>query len=103
MAAMKQFSPLIRAFLLCPILVIRAVAAGRAPSDAEIRDALLRDSQAQSLSDCPCPYSLKRNGAPCGEDSAYAKPRGRQVYCYDHDVTDAMIRAYRVQHGLPAR
>jgi hypothetical protein len=95
--------PVIRAFLLLIVLAVPALAAQRPASDGEIRDALVRESVAQALSDCPCPYSLKRNGQMCGNDSAYNRPRGGTHLCYDHDVTGEMVREYRLQHRLPAQ
>ena len=89
--------------LLCLFVVlapIAALASEERLSDAQIRLLLLQDSIANSLSDCPCPYSVKRNGASCRDESLYVHPRGRMQLCYDHDVTDAMVQAYRREHGL---
>ncbi len=35
---------------------------------------------------CPCPYSTMRDGHPCGNLSAWAKPGGKAPRCYLQDV-----------------
>jgi hypothetical protein len=56
-------------------------------------------SQGEGAS-CPCPYSLARDGRICRDESAYARGRGGALYCYEHDISDVMVKQYRAQHGL---
>jgi hypothetical protein len=70
-------------------------AAASDPSDAQIREILIRQSIATHPGNCPCPYSLDRAARRCGARSAYSKPGGRPMFCYADDVTDDMIRSYR--------
>jgi hypothetical protein len=35
---------------------------------------------------CPCPYTVKANGNPCGRVSAWSKPGGQAVVCFPADV-----------------
>jgi hypothetical protein len=44
---------------------------------------------------CACPDDRARNGSACGGRSAYSRPGGAAPLCYPHDVTAAMIDAYR--------
>jgi hypothetical protein len=44
---------------------------------------------------CACPDDTMRNGRACGSRSAYSRPGGAAPLCYVHDVTPAMIDAFR--------
>jgi len=78
-----------------------AVAAEPRISDSEIRQRMVRESVASFLgTSCPCPYSVARDGKLCRDDSAYARGRGGKLYCYEHDISEAMIKQYRAQRGL---
>jgi hypothetical protein len=35
---------------------------------------------------CPCPYTIKANGKPCAGSSAYSRPGGEQVLCFESDI-----------------
>lgn len=35
---------------------------------------------------CPCPYTVKANGKPCGGNSAWSRPGGAVVLCYPADL-----------------
>ena len=39
---------------------------------------------------CPCPYSLMRNNAACGNRAAWAKPEGKAPRCYFEDVEGSL-------------
>lgn len=78
------------AFLVAPAL---------AASDAEVKQAIIRESIASYPSVCACPYNIMRNGRACGGRSAYSKPGGYAPICYGSDVTPDMIRQYRASHG----
>lgn len=83
--------------------LITDVAAARGPTDAEIRQRMVRESVSNFLgARCPCPYSLKRNGELCRDESAYMRGRGGKLYCYPHDITDVMVEQYRARHNLGA-
>ena len=51
---------------------------------------------------CACPSDLMRNGAACGNRSAYVKPNGARPLCFPTDVTLPMIEAYRKAKTIPA-
>jgi hypothetical protein len=67
-------------------------------SDAEINQAIIRESLAQYPGPCPCPYNVARNGSRCGKRSAYSRPGGYSPVCYESDVTAEMIAAWRSRH-----
>lgn len=78
---------------------ITATAALAAMSDAEVKQAIIRESIASYPGPCACPYNEARNGSTCGRRSAYSKPGGYAPICYAFQVTQEMIRAYRKQLG----
>jgi len=72
--------------------------AGAAPmSDAQIRQAIIRQSLASYPGTCPCPYNTDRAGRACGRRSAYSRPGGYAPICYDSDVTPQMIARWRAR------
>jgi len=78
--------------------LLLSVAAGAAPmSDAQIRQAIIRQSLARYPGTCPCPYNIDRAGRSCGRRSAYSRPGGYAPICYDSDVTPQMIATWRAQ------
>jgi hypothetical protein len=88
--------------LALTILALAAVpAAARSDlNDSQVRQIIIRQSIADyqaSRGPCPCPYNQMRNGAPCGDHSAYSKPRGATPLCYPADVSDRMVSNWR--HG----
>ena len=64
-------------------------------SDKEIKQILIKESISSYRGSCPCPYSGARNGSRCGKRSAYSRPGGASPLCYESDVTDEMVEAYR--------
>lgn len=89
-----------RAIVLTSLLVIFAGSIARAAmSDEEVRAGIIRESLAAYPGPCPCPYNQMRNGRACGNVSAYVRPGGYSPICYDRDVTPAMIRKFRSEHG----
>jgi hypothetical protein len=89
-----------RRTLAALLLVALSLPAAAAPmSDAEIRQALIRDSIASYPGPCACPYERARNGSLCGRRSAYSRPGGYAPLCYDRDITPDMVREYRANHG----
>lgn len=75
------------------------VSAQRA-DDAALKQRIIADSRASYRGACPCPYDTMRNGRRCGTNSAYTKPGGARPLCFDQDVTQDMLEAYR--RRLPA-
>lgn len=71
-----------------------------APSDADVRKAIIQESIAAYPGPCACPYSSARNGSRCGRRSAYSRPGGYSPLCYDRDVSDEQVKAYRQEHGV---
>ncbi|MDH3739219.1 MAG: hypothetical protein OER92_08485 [Alphaproteobacteria bacterium] len=79
------------------------------PTDAEIRELLVRDSINRYTGACACPYHRKWNEklfrfpnkfrthptVRCGNDSEYIRPGGPTVMCYGSDVPAGMVEAYR--------
>lgn len=67
-------------------------------TDAQVKQAIIRQSIASYSGSCPCPYSTARNGSRCGRRSAYSRPGGASPICYASDVTPAQVAAYRRSH-----
>jgi hypothetical protein len=67
-------------------------------TDLQIRNILIEESIAAYPGNCPCPYSVARNGSRCGGRSAWSRPGGASPYCYPKDVSNEEVRAYREEH-----
>lgn len=81
-----------------PAPVSAAPTSSAAPlSDQAIRATIIQDSLASYYGSCPCPYNTDRGGRRCGGRSAYSRPGGAAPLCYDSDVSDAMVSAYRAK------
>ncbi|MDO9589219.1 MAG: hypothetical protein Q7J13_14990 [Brevundimonas sp.] len=79
-------------------IVLTAPTAAYAPqaqSDAQVRQAIIRQSIASYSGNCPCPYNRASNGSRCGGRSAYSRGGGAAPMCYASDVSDAQVAAYR--------
>jgi hypothetical protein len=50
---------------------------------------------------CACPEDRMSNGRRCGDNSAWAKPRGYRPLCRPTDITQEMIVAYRTKKAVP--
>lgn len=68
---------------------------GESPTDEEIRQSIIQQSISNYPGNCPCPYSLMRNGRRCGNRSAWRKEGGYSPYCYPADVSDSQVNVYR--------
>ena len=66
-------------------------------SEADIKKAIITESIAAYPGPCACPYQSARNGSSCGKRSAYSRPGGYAPVCYDRDITQAMVQAYRAK------
>lgn len=51
---------------------------------------------------CACPSDTMKNGAACGNRSAWAKPGGAKPLCFATDVTPLMIEAWRTTKAIPS-
>jgi hypothetical protein len=77
--------------LRIPILAFALVAAWGQQSkktektDAEIKQAIIKESIASYRGSCPCPYNVDRAGRRCGARSAYSRPGGASPLCYEKD------------------
>jgi len=80
------------------VIALSGMAAVGAPSDADIKQAIIRESIASYPGNCPCPYNTDRRGHSCGRRSAYSKPGGYSPICYPADVTPEMVKQYRKQN-----
>lgn len=83
---------------LAVLMVLTAAspsAGGQSMSDAQVRQAIIRQSIASYSGSCPCPYNTTRNGSRCGGRSAYSRPGGEAPFCYASDVSAAQVAAYR--------
>ncbi len=63
-------------------------------TDNQIAMLLIEQSKANYSGQCPCPYSLRKNGKPCGGLSAYSKPGGKSPLCFKGDVSVEMIKEW---------
>ena len=93
-------STILRAGLLASVTIALAspVSAQRANArmtDAQVKQAIIRQSIDSYPGNCPCPYSTMRNGRSCGARSAYNRGGGYAPVCYARDVTAADVAAYR--------
>lgn len=82
------------AFFVGSVLGGTPAAAAR-QSDAQIRQAIIRESIANYPGRCPCPYNSKSNGYSCGGSSAWSRKGGYAPKCYPGDVSKAEVEEYR--------
>ena len=91
----------VAAVLAAALSVTASGQAGPAhPSDAEIRQRMIRESIESYPGNCPCPYNTDRAGRSCGRRSAYSRPGGYAPLCYPSDISKLDVEAYRRAHGL---
>jgi hypothetical protein len=67
-------------------------------SDAQIKQSIIRESIASYPGQCPCPYSVMRNGRSCGGRSAYSRPGGAAPICYPADIRADDLNDWRRNH-----
>ena len=67
-------------------------------SDAQVRQAIIRESLTSYPGTCPWPYNTDRAGRSCGRRSAYSRPGGYSPICYETDVTPQMVSRFRAEH-----
>ena len=84
------------------LILLSGPAFAREPmTDAQVRDAIIRESIASYKATghpCACPYDVARNGSQCGGRSAYSRPGGAAPLCYPRDVSDGMVADWRQSH-----
>jgi hypothetical protein len=66
---------------------------------AQMKQIIIEESIASYSGNCPCPYNSARNGSRCGKRSAYNRRGGYAPLCYPEDVTDEMVKEYRVSRS----
>ena len=67
-------------------------------SDAQVRQAIIRESLTSYPGNCSRPYNTDRAGRSCGRRSAYSRPGGYSPICYETDVTPQMVSRFRAEH-----
>lgn len=73
--------------LYAAITFLQAASASALEADEITRAHIIEYSIAAYPGPCPCPYNLMRNGARCGNHSAYLRPGGYSPYCYEDDLS----------------
>lgn len=84
-------------FLICFAFTsfsLQASNANKQLSDDEIAKLIIQDSINHYPKQCACPFSLMKNGRPCGGRSAYSKPGGAAPLCYREDVSAEAIKQW---------
>lgn len=97
MQAVAKIARMVGMVSLAVLTAVGASAESAALSDAQIRERLIAESRAQYSGNCPCPYDTDRAGRPCGKRSAHSRPGAAAPLCYEGDVTQAMVDAYRAR------
>ncbi len=94
------FTVSVRSIGIAALLSIGAIIHADAArlSDAQVKQAVIRESLASYPGTCPCPYNTDRRGHSCGRRSADSRPGGYSSICYAEQVTSAMIVDYRRAH-----
>ena len=83
--------------LLTAASVSFSAQAAKPSTDAQIKEAIVKDSIGSYSGSCPCPFNVDRAGRKCGKRSAYDKPGGKSPICYVSDVTAKMVEAHRAR------
>ncbi len=66
-------------------------------SDSQIKKAIIQESIMSYTGNCPCPYNYARNGSRCGKRSAYSRAGGYNTICYENDISEKMVKEYRLR------
>jgi len=82
------------------IVIVSATHAAAAPTDAQVAQAVIKESLDGYAGNCPCPYDIDRRGLVCGRRSAYSRPGGYVPICYPAQISPAMIADFRRRHGM---
>jgi len=81
------------------VALLATSAIAKPMTDAQVRQAIIRESIASYPGNCPCPYNSARNGSACGGRSAYSRAGGNAPMCYPRDVSQEQVEAYRRAQG----
>lgn len=65
--------------------------------DATLRAKMIAESIARYRGNCPCPYHRASNGSRCGKRSAWSRAGGQSPLCYESDISDKAVAAYRAR------
>lgn len=90
--------PMIRT-LLALVFAFSTAASAQPLTDAQVKKQMIAESMASYSGACPCPYNITSNGSRCGGRSAYSRAGGAATLCYEHDITPAMVEAWRAANG----
>lgn len=75
-------------------IIIFIISAFSLPANAEEelnsnkinKEVIIQQSINGYSGNCPCPYSLDKNGNRCGKKSAYIRKGGDSPICYESDI-----------------
>lgn len=67
-------------------------------TDSQIRWLLIGGGHTSNEEPCQCPWDRDVDGSVCGERSAYCRPNGDAPVCYESDVSDETVQAWRDAH-----
>ncbi len=67
-------------------------------SDSQIKALMIKESISSYSGNCPCPYNTDRAGRRCGKRSAWSKAGGYSPLCYDSDISDEMVKRYKMNN-----
>ena len=85
----------VTAFLAVLGVAVSGQPALAAPSDAQIKQRIIKESIDSYPGNCPCPHNTDRAGRRCGGRSAYNRAGGYSPKCFASDVSAADVAAYR--------
>ena len=92
---------LLALLLAVPFIALAETDSEKKLSDSEIKKILIRQSIAGYSGNCPCPDNTDRAGRRCGGRSAWSRPGGASPLCYESDVTQSRVEAYRKKNLKP--
>jgi len=69
-------------------------------SDKEIKHYLIEKYIRSYSGQCPCPYSQQKNGARCNEKSAYSRMHAQGADCFNKDISNNQLKAFREMNGI---
>lgn len=90
-----KLSAILLGALLLASTAVHAQDVAAPMTEAEIKQAIIDQSIAQTPGNCPCPYHRASNGSRCGGRSSYSRAGGYGPVCYASDVTPAMVEQYK--------
>jgi hypothetical protein len=76
------------------VLLMAASAHGQPMSDAQVRQAIIREAIRANGGYCVCPWQKDRKGKLCAARSLYNRPGGFPPQCYAHEIDDTGVEAW---------